>query len=226
MSARGSEVMASVAVVARVALLRLARGRATWLLGVFIALPLPFAVWLRGRGYSLLSVFEIVRLLVAIVPGWLVAAAVGDELDHAAYVWARPLARWTVVVGKLVALVPIAVALVCSSWIATACVTTGEPPPLHSVAALAACTAALCCVGSGIATLAPRFAMPLTIVYALFDLGIGELPISLALASITHQATFEGFGAAGSDAWMGVAIVGVPLAWLALALVVVRNREA
>jgi hypothetical protein len=218
---------AGVAAVARVALLRLSRGRATWLLGVLVAVPLPFAVWLRARPDALASAYAIAQLLVAIVPAWLVAAALGDELDHASYLWARPLARWTVVVGKLVALVPVAAAVVCASWLVAALIATGDLPPLVSVAALAACTAAVACVGAGIAVLAPRFAMPLTIVYALFDLLIGELPVSLALASITHHATeLAGFGGEPADAWTAVGLAAVPAVWLVVGLVVVRRREA
>jgi len=198
MTARGG---AGVVAVARVALLRLVRGRASWLVALVAAVPLPFAAWLHARADAMASAFEVVKLLVAIVPAWLVAAALGDELDHATYTWARPLPRWTIVVGKLVALAPLAVVAICASWCG--------------------------CAAAGIAVLAPRFAMALAIVYALFDLLIGELPVSLRLASMTGSATrLADITTEGSVGWAAARLAGIAAIWLAIALVRVRHREA
>jgi hypothetical protein len=218
---------AGVVAVARVALLRLVRGRASWLVALVAAVPLPFAAWLHARADAMASAFEVVKLLVAIVPAWLVAAALGDELDHATYTWARPLPRWTVVVGKLVALSPIAVVAIGASWCGCAAVAAGRLPSGASIAALAAVTVAMSCAAAGIAVLAPRFAMALAIVYALFDLLIGELPVSLRLASMTGSATrLAEMTGEGSVGWAAARLAGVAVVWLAVALVRVRRREA
>jgi ABC-type transport system involved in multi-copper enzyme maturation permease subunit len=223
----GARSPAAVSAVARVALLRLGRSRAAWLALAICAVPLPFAGWLRDRPEPLHDAFTIARLLLAIVPAWFVAAAIGDELEHATYVWARPLARWTVIAGKLVALAPLSALLIAASWVATAAIATDQLPPAVTVVAIAACALACSLAAAGIAVLAPRFAMALTIVYVLFDLLIGELPASLRLVSLSHHATeLAGFGPDPADAWTVVGLAAIALAWLAVALIRVRSREA
>lgn len=216
----------TLATIARVTLRRLRAGRAPWVLVAIAAAPVLFAAATRGHSSAEAS-FVIELLLLGIVPALLVASSIGEELERrtATYLWARPIARWTVLVGKLLALAPIAAALVALSWLATAAVATGKPPDGASTIGLASGAVALALVSAGIATLAPKHGLALAIAYVMFiDLPIGELPLSLSALSITHQVSTlaHAGGVAAAPLATMVALGG---AWLAIGLWRVRRLE-
>lgn len=216
----------TLATIARLTLRRLRAGRAPWV-GVAIAIaPLLFAAAMRGHGDAEAS-FVIELLLLGVLPPLFVASSVGEELERrtATYLWSRPIARWTVLAGKLLALAPLAAALVALSWLATAAVATSGPPDAASTVGLAAGAGAIALLSAGIATLAPRHGLALAIAYVMFiDLPIGQLPLSLSSLSITHQvsALADGHAIAAGPLVTMAAIGG---AWLAIGLWRVRRLE-
>jgi ABC-type transport system involved in multi-copper enzyme maturation permease subunit len=211
--------------LARVALIRVFRGRMLWIAVVTAVAPLPFAFWLRGRQDALANAFTVARLLLAILPPWLVAASIGEELEQPTYLWSRPLPRWTIIAGKLLALGPVATALTCASWMGAAALATSELPSARSIAALASGGLAISAVAAGIASLVPRHAMALAIVYALFDLLAGELPVSLHSLSMTHHVKLLS-GVAGAPGTDVIALALIPIVWAALGVYRVSRREA
>ena len=112
---------AAVRAIAGVTWTRLWRGRAVWIAAGIAALPYLLAAIgkaaSRGGPHPAVGQAEVLSLAVlvmAVLPPLLVASAVAEELEDktAAYLWSRPIARWTVLVGKLVVLLPLAAALV------------------------------------------------------------------------------------------------------------------
>jgi hypothetical protein len=212
-----------IAGLVRLALLRLARGKRLGVAILVAAAPLPFAWWLRDRAGAHDQAFGVSRLLLAVVPPWLVAGALGEELEHATYLWSRPLPRWTILAGELVAFGPVAAVLVCASWLACGALATGALPQLASIAALGAGTLVVACACTGIAVLVPRHAIALSVAYIMFDLFTGQLPASLHELSITSHVQHLATGWSTVDA---LALLAIAAAWTAIGLVRVRSREA
>jgi hypothetical protein len=176
--------------LAGVTLKRLTRGKALWIAAVLAALPVVFAsvVQARGRPASPGELLAPSLLLFAVLPALLVGAAVGEELEDrtSTYLWSRPIMRWAVLAGKLIALTPIVVVLSVGGW-ASASALAGATPSIAGCIGLAAGAIASSLVVAGIAVVVPRHGMALAIAYMLVDLFIGELPVSLQQLSVTYH---------------------------------------
>ena len=182
---------ATAFVIARLTLTRLFRGRAVWISAIIAALPMAFAAAARsnfGKSNVADDILAFEMLLLAIVPAMFVSSSIGDDIEDrtTTYLWSRPVPRWSVIVGKLIALAPLSALVIMASWSASVFVGNRALPPAQSTVALAVGTIVACFACAGIATLVPKHGMPLTIAYMLFfDLPVGVMPISLAKLSIT-----------------------------------------
>ena len=217
--------------LAGVTLKRLGRGMALWISALFTALPLIYAGIAHGGrlqfhpklqfGFSVLP--------LALLPAMLVGASIGEEIEQrtATYLWSRPIARWAVLAGKLVALVPIVTALVVASWLASAWIATEQLPPLASSVALAAGAIASSLVVAGIAVLVPKHGTALTIGYMLVDLFVGALPFSLQALSITYQIRVIAGLADDPQAFVtpAIALAAIAGVWTAIGVVRIRRLE-
>src|SRR5262245_53382497 len=100
---------AALATLVGVTLRRLSRQRALWVLLLISLLPAFLASFLHGRT----SIFDLVAtsqlIVTALLASVFVAASVGEEIEDrtTTYLWSRPIARWTIIVGKLLALAPV-----------------------------------------------------------------------------------------------------------------------
>lgn len=206
---------------------RLRRGRALWIALVIAALPAVFAyVWARrGEAASDEALMLAITPILALVPPLFVASSLGEELESktATYLWSRPIARWQIVAGKLAALAPTAMAIAVASWASAHAIGGQAAPSGASCLAIALGAGAVSAAAAGLALVAPRHGMALSISYLLVDGFIGAWPFSLAQVSITHQvrALASGDGVATPALSLG-AIAAV---WLALALWRVRKLE-
>jgi hypothetical protein len=219
---------AAVFALARLTAWRFVHGRMPWVGALVAALPIAFAAALRGHASFATRSFEIEELLLVVLPAIAVAASITSELDDRAvtYLWSRPLARWTVVVGKLVVLAPFVVALVALSWIASNAVGAGELPSLASIGGLAAGALGATMISAALAIVAPRYGMVLAIVYMLCDGVVGEIPAHIQLISITHDAG-ELAGVTGSSpAVAAIGLVIISSSWLAYGLRRIGRLEA
>lgn len=230
-----------IGAIARLTWKRIRRGQAVWVaLGISL-LPLFVAVFLRqaitdphDRMEFTIDLYAVEMFVLAVVPALFVAASIGEEIEDrtVTYLWSRPLPRWHVIAGKLVALAPIAVALVLAGWLLAIAVAYGRLAEPWTIIAIALATLAVSCVAAGIGTLAPKHGMALTIIYMLlFDLPIGEIPASLQILSITHQTRLlAGISPSGvhDAARLAPAItMGVLAAvWFAVGLWKIRRTEA
>jgi len=218
--------------IAALTVKRLLRGRSVWIGAGIAVLPLIFAVVARGRGGHVPDLVILLELLFAVLPPLFVASSIGDEIEDrtTTYLWSCPLPRWSIVVGKLVALVPIVIALQVASAVAALAIADASAVSVRACAAMAAGAAAASLVAAGIATLVPKHGMALAICYVLlFDLPVGFLPASLRQASITHNVrTLAGLDSTLADAASTAALAMVVVAgvWLALALYRIRRLEA
>jgi hypothetical protein len=226
---------AATAAIAALTLRRLLRGRAVWVSVAIAAVPVVVATALGNSSDAWTIVMRICGLLLAILPPLHVASSLSEELEErtSVYLWCRPVARWTIVTGKIAALAPLIMALLVASALlaghqlspsalAAAGASGGsgaEGPPWAGVAlgfALGALAAS--CAAAAFATLVPRHGMAVSICYLLIvDLPLGELPASIAKLSLTHhvQRLVTSHEIAAGSA---IGLVAVAAAFLALAL--------
>src|SRR5690606_7620661 len=121
-----------------VSLRRLLRSRAVWVVGAIAMLPVVLAAALKTKG-DVTEVISVIELgVMAVLPCVFVASSIGEEIEDrtTTYLWSRPLARWMLVVGKLLALAPLSALLVVASWV-IAVLTGGGSFPLQSALAFA-----------------------------------------------------------------------------------------
>lgn len=213
-----------------ITLARLVRGKTPWIGAVIAALPVAFAVIMQARGVApqLSETYVVLRLLLALLAAMFVASSIGDEIEQrtSTYLWSRPIARWTVLAGKLGALAPIAIALVTASWIAAASLWTGAPPSARSIAALIEGGAAACLTAAGIAALVPRHALALSIGYLLLDNFLSAWPFSLRELTIGHQiSALAGFADDASVAGPVIALAAIAAVWAAIGAARIRRLE-
>jgi ABC-type Na+ efflux pump permease subunit len=169
-------------------------------------------------------------LILAVLPPMFISSSIGEEIEDRTmtYLWSRPIPRWTVVIGKLLALAPIAMVLVVAGWHPAAELGLQTSPGPRSHAALAAGGAVVSAIATGIAVLVPRYGMALTIGYMLLDFWIGLIPASIQNLSVCHHVLAislpppEGTDLLTSVAWLAVIAAG----WLGLALWRIRRLEA
>ncbi len=216
----------SVVTLAGVTFKRLVRGKAIWICLAIAVLPLIFATIVHGDSkLSKMLTFEVV--VVALLAPFLVASAIGDDIEDRTltYVWSRPLPRWTYVVGKLVAVAPIALVTVLGSWVAACEIGAHTAPWAWSYIGLGAGTLSVSCVAAGIATLAPKYGTALSVSYMLMiDLVIGEIPANLQSLSIGRAAReIAKHDHVGSSFTTLIVFAGI---WLALGLLRIRKLEA
>lgn len=217
--------------LAGVTLKRLTRGKALWIGVGFAALPLIYAVLAHsGRfRFEASTQLGISALLLAVLPAMFVGASVGEEIEDrtSTYLWSRPIERWAVLAGKLVALAPIVVALIVVGWIVEVVLATGASPPAASIVALATGAIACSLAVAGIAVVVPRHGTAMTIAYMLIDLFVGEIPFSLQQLSITnHVRTIAGLSSE-PQAYAAplIAMAAIAGAWAAIGLWRIRRLE-
>jgi len=221
--------------IAAIALRRALRRRAVWIALGFALLPAAYAAVTvdgsPGHG-AWRDVFTFGLSLLAIVPTMLVAGAIGEDLDDrtAAYLWSRPLPRAALVTGKLLAMAPLAFAVIAAGMTAAFAVAWGDDVLMlgRGLLALGLGVAVVSAAAAALATLAPRVATALAVVYVLFiDIPLGVVPLAMQQLSITYQVS----QVAGVDQYPAplagglLALAGLGAVWTAIALWRVRRVE-
>ena len=168
-----------VLATARLARKRLWRGRSLWVTVFLVALPIVIALLqlalpiAPGMRYQI-SVETGLRFLCTIAAAIHLAPAIGEEVEGRtyAYLWSRPLPRATLLLGKLVGVLPFLLAAstvsLGVSWLATA---QGDPALLPALGrsllgAAAGCTAGAC-FAAGVGSLFPRHPLVFAVGYLL-----------------------------------------------------------
>ena len=210
---------------------RLFRGRAVWICAAIAGLPSLLAFATRGEpdGFEAVAVIQIV--VTALLSSVFVASSIGEEIEERTitYLWSRPLARWTILIGKVVALAPISLALTLGGWFIAAQIGTGQPPELPTIVAFAADAIATSMVAAGIATLVPRQGMALSIIYlVIIDIAIGVMPVSIHEIAVSYHVIsltqLDPNMASPAHAGIGLAIIGA--VWLTIGMLRIRRLES
>jgi hypothetical protein len=228
---------AATRVLAQVALRRLLRGKTLWIAALLALCPVVVAGLIDRRepASSWHEAYQFLVVFMVVVPPLLVASAVSDEIEERTYtyLWSRPLPRWSMVVGKLLAGWPVASAILVAAAVASYQVTLGsaaEAPADALTRGVLGCVVGvlgISLIAAGVAALAPGLAQRLTYAYLFVDLLVGELPVSLHDLAVTYHirqlAAVESPGdtPVGDAIWI-LAIGGF---WLALGLYRLRRAE-
>lgn len=231
MSAREVPSTAStLSTMIRITWRRLFRGRAVWVcLGIALLPALLAAVVPRSHDtFELVTLAEF--LVMTVLPPVFVASSIGEEIEDrtTTYLWSRPIARWTMIVGKLVALAPIAMFLVAAGWYLAAQASTTQTASSDSLIAFAAGALGISIMSAGFGTLVPKQGMALAIIYlVILDSAIGAIPASLQKISITHQVLLlSGLDEPASKLEPAITMVIIAGVWLAIGLLRLRRRES
>jgi ABC-type transport system involved in multi-copper enzyme maturation permease subunit len=224
---------AATLAIAGLTLRRLFRGKTIWVSVFFAFIPLVFATLVAGRGprHNLVAVtLEVSVWLLGILPALHLASSLSEDLEDrtSAYLWSRPIPRWSILTGKVLALVPWVLVLeLGGAFIAMKRLGPfAEGHPLDRVAiGLGAGTIAASCAGLGMSTLWPKHGMSIAIVYMLFvDLTIGLIPASLQNLSITHHVRdIVRWNESLSTPLTGLGVIAG--LWLVVALARIRRLE-
>lgn len=233
--------MTAAGLLARLTLKRLFRSRAIWVTVALCLLPALFAYAVIDPGEVGLDawqgVFAIGLGLLAIVPPLHLASAVAEEVEDNTftYLWSRPMPRWSVIVGKLMAIAPVVALMLCTGVLFGFDAAYGSSSPgagdlvIRAVLALTFGVLGAGCVAIGIGSLIPRQALAVSIIYLLIiDLPVGALPFSVRNLSVTHHVRdIAGVDRLANDpipvsiAWL----LGIAALWLTVAFWRIARAE-
>ena len=236
--------MQPVAVLTRLAWMRLLRGRTKWLSGLLALMPPAFAALLVGGGDETpAEAWEIVGFFAMQLPALLaiavhLAPAVGDELESRTYtyLWSRPMRRRAVLYGKLLATAPPIAALFLLSVVGTWAVIWQGDAGAHLEELARALLATLGVVSAGAmlalatSSLLPR--RPLAFVLGYVLLGeqlMGFVPLLQKVSISFHAASISGTHPPElvvgtlADGVLGLVVLSV--VWLGVAVWRVESAE-
>ncbi len=214
----------ALSTLARLTLTRVTRGKLLWISLAIAFLPVMFA-GAMGQAKQALNITNatmgIEVFVLAILPPLYGAPAIAEEIEErtATYLWSRPIARWVIIAGKLLALAPFAGIVVLGSWVIAIVVSLHHLPSTLSMVGLGFGAAGITVVACGIATLFPKRGMALAIIYVLIiDLPLGEVPASVRWLSVTHATTtLADLQTDTSPVYGAIALVVISAIWLAVA---------
>lgn len=188
-------------IYARMAWLRMRRGRVVWLAAAMFALPLVYIAGLAIAGHWGRGLFDDVselyfQFLLPFVPALTASATVAEEIENKTFtfVFARPAPRGAMIIGKLWAATVPAVAVVVPSlalaWVVAQLRFPADMADTwpHLLRVELAAVAGLCAYGAlatAIGTLFSRHPLVAVLVYLmLIEAGLGSSPIVLNLITV------------------------------------------
>ena len=219
----------AVAAIAQLTFTRFLRSKVIFVAGVLAMLPLiPVLVAsshnddVARNWQGFLGVTSFVQLLVASL---LTAPVIAEEIDDKtyAYLWSRPIPRWTILagillVGCLVAIAMMAVSVVLGSQIAH----VSDPVIIaKALVGMALGVVATGCIASAFGTLLPKHPLAVSISYFLvLDLGIGAMPFAAARLSVMHNViAISGLGPDANTVVISVLwLAGLGVFWTTITL--------
>lgn len=221
--------LSAVTTIAALTTRRLLRSKILLIAAFFACLPLlPFLLG-AGRDYSPETRWREFMVITAgiqlLVTALLAAPAIAEEIEDKtyAYLWSRPISRWTVLAGKLLTASAIGIAIFIASAIAGSVVVGISDLALliRGIAALALGVVAAGCMAAAFGTLMPKHPLAFSISYFLvLDLGIGSMPFAGARISVMHNVmSVAGLGNDEQSVLSGILwLVGLATFWTAIGL--------
>jgi hypothetical protein len=210
----------AAAAIARLGMLRLMRQNTVrWSLPLAL---LPVALATTSVGFD--AALKAQLVLIAVLAPLILARGTAEEVEEKtlAYLWSRPLPRWTLPAGKLAAGIPLLAALVCGPGALSFLLGRAEPAAHLTELFALLLGLALGAVAAGVAALAtgslwPRQPLSGALIYLLaLDLALREMPFWLHNLSLTHQV--EKLATAGMDVGAALWLIGLTAFWGAVAI--------
>ena len=231
-AARSLSGAAATGAIARLTWKRARRARTTIGAILAAALPVGFAAILHGlHREDRAAVWGVATLAAIVIASLVVAGPIGEEFEERTmtYLWSRPLPRWSVVTGKLLALAPLAAILFAGGMAVAFALLPGDHRSSigDAIAAGALGALAMSMVAAAFATLVPRHALALTIAYLFFvDLPLGAIPAKMQLVSIAyHQSELSRLDTEQGVTASVIGLCAIAAFFLAVALWRVRRIE-
>jgi hypothetical protein len=220
---------ALLSTLTRITWKRMVRGKALWVCFFIALLPVLAAFALRTHDIGTQVSYAVEVGAMALVTAVFLASSIGDEIEDrtSTYLWSRPLPRWVVIVGKLLACAPVAIILIVGGW-TLANVAAGHPPSAFSVIAFAVGTLTISTIAAGIVTLVPQHGMALTVAYiVILDGGLNLIPAKIQAISVTRQVRLiAGLEPETALVQPIITLVIIGAIWLAIGLWRVRKLES
>ena len=223
--------------IAGVAFKRMLRGKALWVVAAMAALPFLSTATLEDPSVPEHwgGVIAFWGYLLAILPPVLLASAIGEEIEERTmtYLWSRPIPRWSIVGGKVLAILPIL-------WIVLAAALTipfyvrfpdaGEHGTIfaRTMAAVVLGTVGVAAVTAGLATLVPRHGTVVSLAYLVFvDRTLAWFDASICKLSVTYNALrLSGMWGDAQPIAQSVGwLLGVSALWMGIAVWRIRRLE-
>jgi ABC-type transport system involved in multi-copper enzyme maturation permease subunit len=228
-------MMHDALIIARYAWMRLWRGKSYWISVILATAPVVVALMPGTASEQWRQALELAIQIVPLSAAIHLAHAVAEEMESATvtYLWSRPIARSALLVGKLVAALPlvlgVAVLPVAASWAITHldALAGGAEALAMALAAttLGGITAAM--VATGIGALFPRHAFVVALAYLLFlDKILGVIPNVGPVSIMHHMRALAGLPADVSRPAATIALLVLALLWLGIGIGRLRTLEA
>jgi ABC-2 type transport system permease protein len=186
-------------ILARLSLRRLVRSRVLWISAIVAVAPLLVQVAASGAASmkdEWRDLYSMLTVVLAIIPALHLAPAIAEEIEDKTftYLWSRPFPRWALLAGKLMALIPMAAALVMLSVALSFALAFGgaggESLGLFGdgLAAAALGVVAMSCTAVGIGSLVAKHATAASLAYLLaLDTAVGVMPFSIQNLSMSFH---------------------------------------
>ncbi len=201
--------------------LRTIRSKTVWLCALIMALP--FLPALFSHGYSQKEAFDTLGFALALVAPTLCAGAIGDEISDgtASYLFTRPFPRSALILGKLLAALPVL-------WVLALAAMLGVHAQMNRVGGTAALIfgVILGCLGFAMTSVAwgalvPKRAIPSALAYlVIIDLSLGGSDFSLHSLSVRYHMYELATGGPLEHAFW---LLGLSAFWLGLTMFRLRR---
>jgi ABC-type transport system involved in multi-copper enzyme maturation permease subunit len=228
-------MMHDALIIARYAWMRLWRGKSYWISVILAAAPVVVAVMPGPAAERWRRALEVAIQIVPLSAAIHLAHAVAEELESATvtYLWSRPMARSALLVGKLMAALPVvlgvAVLPVAAAWAVThlgaLAGSVGELAAVVAATTLGGITAAM--VATGIGAMFPRQAFVVALAYLLFlDKILGVIPNVGYVSIMHHMRALAGVETGVAASTAAIALVVLALLWLGIGVGRLSTLEA
>ena len=222
-------------IIARLTLKRLFRSRAIFFTAGLALLPVILAALVKRPGEQVWNgVFNLGIMVLCVAPPLHLASAIAEEIEDNTftYLWSRPFPRWSVIIGKLVAIVPPLCALFLLTFTAAFYLAFGDQAGQNmavlssTLAAVCLTTVAVACVSIGLGSVVPKFPLVVSIVYLLvLDNTLRAIPVAIHNVSLTYNMKVIAGLQKGSATTAAVWLIAVAAMWFAVAMWRVRRTE-
>jgi len=220
-------------IIARLTFKRLFRSKGIWFTFAMSLLPILIAT-LGSRDSDTPkkvwdAVFGIGLLLYCIAPPIHLASTIAEEIEDKTftYLWSRPFPRWSVITGKVLALLPTLCVLFSITFGLAFFMSYGDKASANTDMLMKGMTSlwlgmlAASCVCIGLGSIVPRFPLVVSIIYLLIiDIAISGIPAAVNHASVIYNmVVIAGLEDKNSDTLTAViSLLCISALWMSVAV--------